>query len=247
MLTPGDPALKGARALFDEQSGTICCEDAGEPIEQVLLIAHEIGHVVIHTTSSICATDDIDPARSTETAPVGLQRVEDYGIRERRELQANVFAREFLLPRPLARRFHLDESLCASAIADRLALPKSLIYQQLLDALLLPSSGSEATDSSPARPSCPDPSQDLAAAHRGSAYQLQAGPGTGKTPYIGKTGFIPHCRRNSPVGDPCSYVLQPRRWRTRRPARGCSTRFSATDLDRNFPCLWPRPNSPISR
>ena len=28
-LAPGDPALKGARALFDEQSGTICCEEAG--------------------------------------------------------------------------------------------------------------------------------------------------------------------------------------------------------------------------
>ena len=25
----GDPALKGARALFDEQSGTICCEESG--------------------------------------------------------------------------------------------------------------------------------------------------------------------------------------------------------------------------
>ena len=27
-LTPGDPALKNARAVFDEQSGTICCETA---------------------------------------------------------------------------------------------------------------------------------------------------------------------------------------------------------------------------
>ena len=42
---------------------------------------------------------DIDPSRPTEAAPVGMQRVEDYGARERRELQANVFAREFLFPR----------------------------------------------------------------------------------------------------------------------------------------------------
>lgn len=181
LLPPGDPALKGARALFDEQSGTVCCEDAGEPGERVLLIAHEVGHVVIHITSSICTTDDIDPARSTETAPVGLQRVEDYGMRERRELQANVFAREFLFPRPLARHLHLDENLSASAIADRLSLPINLIRQQVLDALLLPPMESEITESSPARLSRPDPSQDRAAAHRGSAYQLQAGPGTGKT------------------------------------------------------------------
>jgi hypothetical protein len=110
-----------------------------------------------------------------------LQRVEDYGTRERRELQANVFAREFLFPRPLARRLHLDEALSASVIAERLALPKNLVRQQLLDALLLPTPTTVAVDSSPAQPLCPDPSQDRAAAHRGSAFQLQAGPGTGKT------------------------------------------------------------------
>lgn len=180
LLKPGDPALKGARALFDEQSGTICCEDSGEPGERVLLIAHEIGHALTHATSSACAADDIDLARSTETAPVGLQRVEDYGMRERRELQANVFAREFLFPRPLARHLHLNENLSASAIAERLALPINLVRQQLLDSLLLPPTESEITES-PTRPSRPDPSQDLAAAHRGSAFQLQAGPGTGKT------------------------------------------------------------------
>ena len=48
-----------------------------------------------------CTEDDIDLSRSTEAVPVGLQRVEDYGTRERRELQANVFAREFLLPSEL--------------------------------------------------------------------------------------------------------------------------------------------------
>ena len=29
-LPPGDPALKGARALFDEQGGIICGEDEGD-------------------------------------------------------------------------------------------------------------------------------------------------------------------------------------------------------------------------
>ena len=29
-LPAGDPALKGALALFDEQSGTICCTAAGD-------------------------------------------------------------------------------------------------------------------------------------------------------------------------------------------------------------------------
>ena len=105
-LPVADPALKGARALFDEQSGTICCEASGDAAARALLLAHEIGHVEIHAGSATCRAGDIDPSRSTEVAPVGLQRVEDYGARERRELQADVFAREFLLPRALAERLH---------------------------------------------------------------------------------------------------------------------------------------------
>lgn len=179
-LPPSDPALKGARAVLDVQSGTICCIDEETETVRTTLVAHEIGHAVIHSASSECSTEDIDPSRSIEVAPVGLQRIEDYGGRERRELQANVFAREFLLPREHARRLYLDERASATSIADRLRLPKDLVRQQLLDALLLP-----AKEAPPAQASADttrnDSSQDRAAAHRGSAFQLQAGPGTGKT------------------------------------------------------------------
>src|SRR5579863_4705234 len=137
-LERGNQALKGARALFDDQSGAVICENSGEPGERAQLVAHEIGHACIHTSSSSCTLADIDPSRSTEAAPVGLQRVEDYGARERRELQANVFAREFLLPRSLARRLHIDEAWGVTKIAERTGLSKHLIRQQTFDALLLP-------------------------------------------------------------------------------------------------------------
>ena len=181
LLTPGDPALKGAKALFDEQSGTICCEKSGTSTDRILLIAHEIAHACVHSRSSTCSTEDIDPTRSTETVPVGLQRVEDYGARERRELQADIFAREFLLPRTIARQLHIESGLSASAIADQLTLPKNLVRQQLLDALLLPPSDPMIKEDVTVQPLHKDPSQDRAAAHSGSAFQLQAGPGTGKT------------------------------------------------------------------
>ena len=103
----GDPALKNARAVFDEQSGAIFYEATDDSVAKVLLIAHEIGHVELHTGASACAVVDIDPARSIEAAPIGLQRVEDYGAHERRELQANLFAREFVLPREVANAFTL--------------------------------------------------------------------------------------------------------------------------------------------
>ena len=179
VLPQGDPGLKGARALLDEQVGGILCEDGGTPLERALLIAHEIGHEVIHAVSSVCGADDIDLSRSTEAAPVGLQRVEDYGVRERRELQANVFAREFVLPRDLARKLHVEDGFGAAEIAGRTGLPLPLVRQQILDAVLLPVAvGDEKPAPLVAKG---DPAQERAATHRGSPFQLQAGPGTGKT------------------------------------------------------------------
>jgi superfamily I DNA/RNA helicase len=179
-LPVGDPALKGACALFDEQSGTICFTDVGDVEQHAALIAHEIGHACVHATSSHCTVHDIDASQSMEAAPVGLQRVEDYGTHERRELQANVFAREFLLPRTEARRLYLQEHLGATAIANSLQVSKDLVRQQLLDALLLPDAPLDEPVHTERRVRS-DPSQDIAAGHRGPAFQLQAGPGTGKT------------------------------------------------------------------
>ena len=150
--------------------------------QRALVVAHEIGHECIHAGSVACSAEDVDPSRSMEAAPVGLQRVEDYGAHERRELQANVFARAFLFPRSLARRMFVEQALTASDIAKQLDLPVPLVRQQILDVILLPPPPTDEDSESPlARPSRPDPAQDRAAAHRGTPFQLQAGPGTGKT------------------------------------------------------------------
>ena len=58
-LPSGDPALKGAHAVFDDQSGTIFAEDVGSPSERALVVAHEIGHVLLglgaHSTVGLMA------------------------------------------------------------------------------------------------------------------------------------------------------------------------------------------------
>lgn len=185
-LPSADPALKGARAVFDEQSGAIFAEDSGDDAARALLVAHEIGHVSLHAGSTACSAHDVDPTRPTEAAPVGLQRVEDYGTRERFELQANVFAREFLFPRVRARRMFIGERLTASTIARRLGLPAPLVRQQILDAVLLMRPSSASQEPSATRPLGIDPAQDRAAAHRGAPFHLQAGPGTGKTSALAK-------------------------------------------------------------
>lgn len=151
-LPAADPGLKGARALLDEQSGTICCESDGDPIDRALLLAHEVGHAVLHASSVACGAEDIDPSRSTEAVPVGLQRVEDYGARERRELQADVFAREFVLPRARATQLHMRDGLGATGIAMRTGLPLALVRQQLFDALLLPPPPSQSATTTTVTP-----------------------------------------------------------------------------------------------
>lgn len=181
LLPAGNAVLAGARALFDEQLRAICAETVSDEGEQAVLIVHEVAHSILHPSSMHCGGDDIDASRPTERVQLGLQRVDSYGARERRELHANVFARELLFPRQYARRLHLDEGLSATSIAEVVKLPRDLVRQQIIDALLLPDIPPQDSKAAATPAPKPDPSQDAAAAHRGSPFLLQAGPGTGKT------------------------------------------------------------------
>ena len=181
-LPQGDPALKGARALYDDQGGTICCEEEGDPADRALLVAHELGHSELHAGSVTCAGSDIDPSRSTEAAPVGLQRVEDM-VRASGVNCRPMFTRASFCSRaPLCASYTSRQNLTAAEIADQMKFPVALVRQQMFDALLLPPTvvNDEPSPEQPS-PRKPDPSQERAAAHRGKPFQLQAGPGTGKT------------------------------------------------------------------
>ena len=176
---PGAVLLDGGRAIFIARDRLILHENTGTPFEQAFLVAHEIGHVELGDDEDRTPVREIDPARPAEAAPVGLDRVVDYGRRQRREVQMDLFAREFLLPRAMARRLHLEENLSASAIAARLGAPFEVVARQLLDALLLPAIilADEAE-----RIEWPlNEEQQTAADWRGGPYLLEAGPGTGKT------------------------------------------------------------------
>jgi len=182
-LREGDPQLKGGKATFDSQAGSILYEDRGSDFERAFLISHELGHVALEGGTLDVVTVDVEPDRSMEDAPVGIDRVLDYGVRERREVKMDLFAREFLLPRPVLRELHVNEGLTSDAIAKRFGAPLAVVQQQLLDALLLPPADEPHPEGAGAAAAAftPDPTQAQAAAHRGLAFQLQAGPGTGKT------------------------------------------------------------------
>lgn len=176
---PDSDMLDGGRAFFDRDARLIVHEDVGSPFEQAFLVAHEIGHAELGDDEDDDGPYEVDPARATEAAPVGMDRVVDYSHRQRREVQMDLFAREFLLPRQVVRELHLVHQMTCNDIATRLGAPFEVVAQQMLDALLLPSvtqASSRQVSDIPL-----NAAQQRAAAHRGSAYLLQAGPGTGKT------------------------------------------------------------------
>lgn len=176
---PGADLLDGGRAFFDREAQLIIHEDCGLPFEQAFLVAHEIGHAELGDDEEDEGPYEINPSRTGEAAPVGLDRIVDYSHRQYREVQMDLFAREFLLPRPVVRELHLGQDMTCSAIATRLGAPFDVVAQQMLDSLLLPIGLPTNLRQSPDLPL--NDAQRLAAAHRGPAYLLQAGPGTGKT------------------------------------------------------------------
>ena len=181
-LARGDSALKGGRAVLDHQAGCILYEDIGSAFDRAFLIAHELGHFVLEGGAEDVVTEEVEPDRSAEDAPVGVERVLDYGARERREVRMDLFARELLLPRSVARRHHIDGGCSSPDIATRLGAPLQVVQQQLLDGLLMPNEPPVVAEPTAGVPVLtPDPTQITAANHRDTAFQWQAGPGTGKT------------------------------------------------------------------
>lgn len=175
----GSVMLDGGRATVVAADCLILHENIGTVFEQAFLVAHEIGHIELGDDVAEEPARDVDLARAAEPSPIGVDRVVDYGRRQRREVQMDLFAREFLLPRGLVRKLHLEDGQTATAIAARLGAPFDLVVQQLFDALLLPEMVAAVEAESVERPL--NPLQASAAAHRGEAFLLEAGPGTGKT------------------------------------------------------------------
>lgn len=176
---PSDATLGGADALLIRKLRQIVVRNDVSDGQRAFLIAHEFGHWKLHPEDHDNCHKVIDgnlnPA-SGET--FGAQKVEAYGARERSELQANLFSRELLLPRAVARTEFLRHKT-ARELAKDLDIPLELVRQQLLDGLLLPDPQPGAEK--PREPITPTPEQTAAATSSAAVSLVVAGPGTGKT------------------------------------------------------------------
>ena len=176
---PGTTFGAGVLGSFDRVSQLVNVAKGQDPLDELVVIAHEIGHNELHH----------DPTNEVTILPVGLggdpvesgaARVEGYSPRERKEVQADIFAAEFLCPADWLRDEYVVHGRRPADVATELGLPESLVMNQVIRALLLP----PLRDAPPLPPAAVydlDPSQKLAATWSGGPLLVDAGPGTGKT------------------------------------------------------------------
>ncbi|PHR95805.1 MAG: DNA helicase UvrD [Oceanobacter sp.] len=185
----GHAQLEGGKALFDADAFSIRHENTGSTFLDAFLIAHEIGHAEFDSIGNASPAMEIDPARSADPSATGAERLVDYSHKGRQEVLMDLFARELLFPRSLAKKWYLDERLSAKQIAERLGAPYNMVAVQLFDALLLPEV--ELVSPKLSKPKLLNCEQKKAAMHTGSALLLRAGPGTGKTQtLIGRLEYL---------------------------------------------------------
>ncbi len=147
--------------------------------DEQVVIAHEIGHYILHTDpinevtirSNNLGGDPVDGAAG---------KVEGYSPRERKELQADIFAGEFLCPSDWLREEYVAHGNRPKAIASELGLPPTLVMNQVIRALLLPPLRPAAVKLPPVAVAL-DSSQQTAATWNQGPLLVDAGPGTGKT------------------------------------------------------------------
>jgi superfamily I DNA/RNA helicase/Zn-dependent peptidase ImmA (M78 family) len=177
-VKPTFPLLKGADATINIARHWLYVRDDVPDEIKAFLIAHELGHLRLHPLH-VGVVEVKEEALTAETSSTGARDVEGYGARERQELQANVFSREFLLPRAWGRALFIDDGKSASVIAGDGELPLELVRLQLYDGVLLP----EVTKSSKtySLPAAPTAAQRPAVESTARVSLVQAGPGTGKT------------------------------------------------------------------
>ncbi|SFL39255.1 UvrD-helicase domain-containing protein [Azotobacter beijerinckii] len=174
-LPAGHFELGTGEAALKRSINTIYIRRDVSGSERAYLLAHELGHWFLDFVEAQKTISQLALLNPSNAGP-GATVVEGYGAWERQELQANVFARELLLPRDVAKQLW-REGKRSRDIAGQLQLPLELVRQQLADSLLLP----DVPIPPPTQAPDPSPAQRTAAEAREHYTNVVAGPGTGKT------------------------------------------------------------------
>lgn len=184
-MVPEHPLLAGAQAVLDPEAKRIWYDNTLDDATAQLVIAHELAHHELHDGRMGCSVAQATMAAHDAASTSGLAVVEGYGPEARREHEANLFARELLLPAADARAMFISNGMRLSGFVKQTGLPEPVVVQHLTYAVLVsdllgndtPEVVPEADD---AREPEIDKSQQIAARADGPLLVI-AGPGTGKT------------------------------------------------------------------
>lgn len=149
------------------------------PVERLLIVAHELGHLILHKrlTDTVVRVDPLSPYLNT-----GAPALARYNRRSREEIEADVFANEFVCPsEDLFSEWENDNSATSVSLAEKYdfkeAFVKARLSEGLYEKLLINITEAEKKEVSKRD----DPSQIEAATHIKTPALVNAGPGTGKT------------------------------------------------------------------
>ncbi len=176
----GNPILYGGDARLEvpkDDCPAIYYRDDTSLGYSLFLIAHELAHARLHTGGFAGTHETFEPDASEEA--ILESATEPYSPRSLQERQANVWAREFLLPATEVCRRFLQRRITASEITIQTGLDGRLVQQQMARALL--TIESESYHEAQRKPPSLNDRQQAAAHVKQGPLLVMAGPGTGKT------------------------------------------------------------------
>jgi superfamily I DNA/RNA helicase len=175
-LPSGSQELGGAEANLRREENAIYVLNSVSKSECAYLVAHELGHFKMDESAPAQTIASLKAIAGILGSP-GTVQVEAYGARERQELRANVFAREILLPRAVARKLW-QAGQGPARVSELYGIELEVVRQQMLDAVLLPNVPPRPPSDEKHKPS---PDQNAAADAQETYVNVVAGPGSGKT------------------------------------------------------------------
>src|SRR4051812_6227969 len=134
---PGSVVSKGVYGFLDRPSKMINVASGQTPENEAVVTAHELGHYKLHRDPRNEVTA-LAPGLGGDPIDSGAGRVEGYSPRERKEVQADIFAGEFLCPADWLREELLAHAHKPADIAKNIGVPPGLVLNQAIRALLLP-------------------------------------------------------------------------------------------------------------
>jgi superfamily I DNA/RNA helicase/Zn-dependent peptidase ImmA (M78 family) len=176
---PGSIVNAGVLGFLDRSSRLVNIAKHQDSGDEVVVIAHEIGHFKLHQDPSSEVTV-LSAGLGGDVVDSGAGKIEGYSPHERKEIQADVFAGEFFCPADWLRDEYLQHHKRPSQIAAELGLPTNLVINQFVRALFLPPMREPRAQAANPHDGLDD-SQLAAITWSTGPLLVDAGPGTGKT------------------------------------------------------------------